>query len=213
MEGRKPEKKSTPLDWEAIHHRLDIARASIEQSNRLTKEKEREILKKRASLLAQEAEGKAVGAQHLQILEFSLANETYGIESMYVREVYQLREYTPIPCTPPFILGVINIRGQVVSIVDLRIFFELPQAGLSNLNKVIVLHNDVMEFGILADAIMDTKSLPISDLQASLPTLTGIRQDYLKGVSKDRTVVLDAQKMLMDWHIVVNDPADSSNPK
>jgi purine-binding chemotaxis protein CheW len=62
-----------------------------------------------------------------------------------------------------------------------------------------------MVFGILADAITGVRLLPVSDIQPSLPTLTGIREDYLKGVTPGRTVILDAQRLLADEGIVVQE--------
>jgi purine-binding chemotaxis protein CheW len=62
-----------------------------------------------------------------------------------------------------------------------------------------------MRFGILADAIIGVHAIPVADIQASLPTLTGIREEYLKGVTPDRTVILDAEKLLADERIVVQE--------
>lgn len=89
------------------------------------------ILKERARLLAQEPEKKEAG-DTIEILEFSLAHERYGIETSFIREVYPLKEYTPLPCTPAFVFGLINVRGQVLSIIDMRKFFELPEKGISD---------------------------------------------------------------------------------
>src|SRR5690349_2115527 len=73
------------------------------------------------------------------VLEFTLAYERYGVESRCVREVHPLRDLTPVPCTRRFVLGIVNIRGRIVSVVDLRRFFDLPQRGLTDLNQVIIL--------------------------------------------------------------------------
>ena len=97
------------------------------------------------------------------------------------------------------------MRGKALSVIDLKKFFDLPEKGLGDLNKVIVLSSAAMEFGVLADVIVGIKKIRLSDLQPSLPTLTGIRKDYLKGVTGDRLVVLDAGKILSDKKIVVNE--------
>jgi purine-binding chemotaxis protein CheW len=138
-------------------------------------------------------------------VEFLLSGEEYALESGYVREVYPLRELTPLPCTPPFVLGIVNMRGKILSVIDMRRFFELPGQGVTDLNKVIILHRGSMEFGILADAIIGVRTIAASELQPSLPTLTDIRAAYLKGVTKDGLVVLDAAKMLSDKRIVVHE--------
>ena len=104
----------------------------------------------------------------MEIVEFLLARERYGIEASYVREVYPLNDLTPVPCVPPFVLGIINVRGQIISVIDIKKFFDLPEKGLGDLNKVIIIESDDMEFGILADEIVGIGKLRQEELQASL---------------------------------------------
>ena len=134
-----------------------------------------------------------------------LAYERYGVELKYVREVYPLTELTPIPGIPSFVLGIINVRGEILSVIDIKKFFDLPEKGLTDLNKAIILHSAEIEFGILADSIVGVRSILLNELQPSLPTLTGIREEYLKGVTKEREVILDAERLLIDKSIIVNE--------
>jgi len=166
----------------------------------------RRILRERALKLAREPEPEE-SAPRLELVEFLLSGERYAIESGFIREVYPLKELTPLPCTPPFVLGIVNIRGKILSVLDLRRFFELSDQGLSDLNKVLVLHQGGMEFGLLADAIVGVRTLKVRELKPTLPTLTEIRGEYLKGVTKERLVVLDAGKLLGDRRLVVHDEA------
>ena len=138
-----------------------------------------------------------------------MAYERYGIESTYVSEVYPLKDLTPLPCTPAFVLGIINVRGQIISVLDLKKFFDLPEKGLTDLNKVIILRNEEMEFGILADVILGVVNVPLSYLQPTLPTLTGIREEYLKGITGERLVILDAGKLLSSRKIVVHEEVET----
>ena len=197
------EKRTTAIDWSEIHGCLKTARSAVEHGWTPTSEEKTKVLKTRAKNLAQEPEEKAIAEEYLEVVEFLLAYEKYGIESSYVREVYPLKELTPLPCTPPFVLGVINVRGQILSVIDIKKFFDLPEKGLTDLNKVIILHSDSMEFGILADVILGVRNVSPSELQPSLPTLTGIRQEYLKGVTTERMVILDAEKLLSDKKIII----------
>ena len=139
-----------------------------------------------------------------EVVEFLLTPEKYAIELTYINDVCPLKDLRPLPGTPSFVLGIINIRGQIFSIIDLKKFFELPEKGLTNLNRVIVLSSDEMEFGILADAIIGVRAIPMNAIQPSLPTLTGIRAEYLKGVTEDRVVILDGEKILSDENILVH---------
>lgn len=194
-------RRGRPIDWAAVRHRLAVAEQLLAEEFTPPPEKCQALLAARARALATEAP--AAPGPGFEVLEFRLAGEDYALDSRWVSEVYPLREFTPLPGTPPFVLGIIHVRGQIVSVLDLKKFFELPNPGLSDLNKVIVLSNGRMEFGILADAIIGTRRLLESDLQSPLPTLTEIRADYLLGVTRQRQVVLDGSKLLSDPAIVV----------
>lgn len=194
------------IDWDEILRRLDAAGAAIERGYAPSPEEQRRILKERADLLAQPEE-KTVDAESIEIVEFLLANEHYGIESRFIREVYPLKDYTPLPGVPPFVLGLFNVRGRILSIVDVKRFFDLPERGISDLNKVIIIHDDKMEFGVLSDEILGVRNIAVTDLGPPLPTLTGIREEFLKGVTRDRTVILDAARLLTDQAVVVHEQA------
>ena len=170
----------------------------------LTEEDKSKIMRERAKKLSARSKIEEAGEEKLEIVEFVLSGEIYGIESVHIREAYPLKNFTPIPCTPAFVLGVINVRGQVLSIVDIGRFFDLPRKGITDLNKVIVLGSGDMEFGILADEVLGVSLIPVKDIQESLPTLTGIRAEYLKGVTNDRVTVLDAGKILLDKNLIVH---------
>lgn len=173
---------------------------------------DKEILRARAKALAREdgdAEGDAAREEQLQVIEFLLAYERYGIESSFIREVYPLRDYTPIPCTPPFVLGMINVRGQILSVLDIKRFFDLPQKGLTDLNKVLLVRAGDMELGILADAVLEVRSLPLRTIQPAPATLTGIRAEYLRGVTADRLIVLDIAALLSDSRIIVDEEVNA----
>lgn len=165
----------------------------------------RSLLKMRAVAMAKEPEQKRETSSVTEIIEFTLANESYGIESAFVREVYPLKDFTPLPGVPSFILGIVNVRGQILPVVDLKKFFNLPEKGLGELDKVIILHDERMEFGILADAVNGTKTVYDEDVLPVPLTVKGIREEYLKGVTKESLIVLNAGKLLSDKNIVVND--------
>jgi purine-binding chemotaxis protein CheW len=195
------------IDWQMVRKRLDAVTDMLTCG--LTPAEEKDLLKARARSLAREPFPEKTASECLELLEFSLACETYGIETVYVRETRPLRDITPLPCTPPFVLGLINVRGRVISVIDIKRFFDLPVKGLTDLSKVIILHDGEMEFGILADTVLGVRTIPLSELHSSLPTLTGVREEYLKGVTKERTVLLDGKKLLGDRKIVVQEEVES----
>jgi purine-binding chemotaxis protein CheW len=163
------------------------------------------ILRARARALARPQESATVAAASLELLEFRLAQESYALETRHVREVYPLNDLTPLPCTPAFVRGLVNVRGRITPVIDIKKFFDLPDQGLTDLHRIILVHGNGLEIGLLADEIEGVRSVPIGALQASLPTLTGIRADYLKGVTADRLVVLDLDRLLADPKIIVHE--------
>lgn len=196
-------------DWSDIRRQVEAAHAALERSLSPSPGEKKVVLKTRAEFLSKEVADRRADQECLEVVEFLLTYERYAVESAHVRTVHPLNDITPLPLTPSFVLGIINVHGQVISVVDIRKFFGLPERGLTDLNKVIILSADDMEFGILADEILGVRSIPIETIQPPLPTLTGIRAEYLKGVTKERLVVLDAVKMLSDKRIVVHEEVEA----
>jgi purine-binding chemotaxis protein CheW len=169
------------------------------------KKEVRAILKERAIAMAMEDDQNKVTSATVEIIEFTLATESYGIESAFVKEVYPLKDFTPLPGVPLYIMGIVNVRGQILPVVDLRKFFSLSEKGLGEMNKVIILRNDQMEFGIVADVVEGIRTLSIDDIMATPVTVTGIGETYLKGVTKEHIVVLDAECLLNDKKMIINE--------
>ncbi len=206
MSTRGPQKtgKKAAIDWIEVRQRLEAVRTAADRAWVPDAGETKRILKDRARALASKPQ-KAAADDELEFVEFLLAHEKYAVETRHVREVYPLENLTPLPCAPAFVLGIVNLRGEIISVIDIKKFFELPEKGLTDLNKVIVLRSDNMLFGILADAILGVRRVPAAEVQPSLPTLTGIREKYLKGVTPERTVLLDAEKLLADEAIIVQE--------
>lgn len=141
----------------------------------------------------------------LQFIEFVLAGEHYALESRFVREVHVLRDLTPLPGTPPFVRGIINVRGQMTAVFDLKEFFGLPPKGLTELSRVLVAQAPNLELGFLADSVVGAKTLLVSQIQSAPPTLDGASADYVRGVTENRLIILDGTKILDDPRLIVNE--------
>ena len=161
------------------------------------------VLKRRAMDLAQAPDVEVGGARLLEILEFSLGQERYAFQTSFVREVFPLTEITPLPGLPPHVLGVVNVRGRILSVMDIRRLLEFANVGLTNLNKAIILHDGDMELAVLADEVNGVYAVDADEGQRTLPTLSGRREEYLKAVTNDRVVVLDAEKLLASDDLLV----------
>jgi len=169
-----------------------------------------QILHERALTLARPlSNGTVTQDGRLELLEFRLASERYAVESRFVQEVHPLRDLTPLPGTPPFVPGIVNVRGQILPVYDLKKLFDLPEPGLTDLHRVLHVRGHDMELGLLADIVVSVRLIEADSLQASLPTLTGIRADYLKGITDDRVVVLDLDRILSDPKIIVHDEVEN----
>lgn len=191
-------KGGAKIDWAEIRHRVEMATAAVEQAIQPSGAEKSRILKARARALALEPQAERSGELFIQALEFVLAYERYALDASFVREVHSLKDITMLPGTPPFIAGIVNVRGRIVSVIDLKRFFDLPAKGLTDLNKVVILDDGQMEFGLLVDAVIAVHRLAVSEILPGPPTLTGVRADYLRGVTAQRMVVLDASRILAD---------------
>ncbi len=185
----------------------------------LDKVLERQVLHERARRLAapppQEKDEKEI-----PFVEFQLADESYAIECRYIDQILPLKKMVPIPGTPPFIAGIMNVRGKILSLVDLGKLFQLPGSEKMQVNRVIIIctPDREMEFGILAETIADIITIVEPQIQApqpNLPTLTGLRRKYLQGIfnwknNQHRIILLDAGKLLADPDLIV-EPGPSSS--
>ena len=163
------------------------------------------ILKNRAIDMAKNPDQETGFSKSTGVIAFTLAAETYCVESAFVKEVYPLKEYTSLPGVPDYILGLINVRGQILPVVNPKKFFNLPERGLGELNKVIILFHNKMEFGILADFVEGSLFLSPEEIMDVPAGVTSIGEKYLKGVTIDNLIVLDAEALLTDEGIIVDD--------
>jgi purine-binding chemotaxis protein CheW len=198
------ERERLKVDWRTIGQKMKAFESYVDRGWTPSPEAMTKILQERAKSLAAELVDDKSPGNLIEVVEFLLSYETYGIESFYIREIHMLKEFTPVPCTPSFVLGIMNVRGQIISIIDMKNFFDLPPRGLTEFNKVIIIRKPGMEFGILADAVLGVRFIPGNEIQQPLPTFTGARMKYLKGITPTGMAILDADKILSDKKIVVN---------
>ena len=154
------------------------------------------ILKARAHILAQVPEEAESVPLQLEIAEFHLDHETYACVSSSVHEVYPLKGLTPLPCTPAFILGIINVRGRILPVIDVKLLLGLPPLPTREFGKVVILHAEGMEVGLLVDTIIGIRAISTAILHPPLPTLAESQTRYIRGITNDGTTLLDTIKLL-----------------
>jgi purine-binding chemotaxis protein CheW len=170
----------------------------------ISEEAIRKILAERAGKIAVPDQG-SFEAGIVEVLRFQLAYQEYALEMRYVREVILTGEITPVPGAPPFISGICAARGQIISLVDLRVLFALPEKGLTDLNRVIVMTDGHMTFGILADNITGMGTIPSSLILTPEHATAPLWKKYLKGYVGNTLTVLDAAAILADPALLVED--------
>lgn len=140
-----------------------------------------EILRRRAESLAQETVDEE-SRDELGILLFRLADEWYAVEVSDVREIYQEYRITPIPCVPPFILGVVNIRGEIISITDAAKLMRLGELSAEpGMAPAIVVQNAECTTAIVVDEIGDIVDIPRDGIEPPLSVLDKTQAEFVGG--------------------------------
>nr|WP_321353087.1 chemotaxis protein CheW [uncultured Methanoregula sp.] len=162
------------------------------------------LLEERARKIA-EPEDSASGNAVLEVLKFRLAYREYAIEMNYIREVVLTGEITPVPGTPDYISGICVVRGEIISLVDLRALISIPEKGLTDLNRVIVMTSRHLSFGILADHITGIGILELNKISSPTPGSEPVQCKYIKGVTDGFLTVLDADEFFRDPKMIIED--------
>jgi len=167
----------------------------------------RKILQDRAKRYAGEhrKEIKQKKGDSFNGLAFFMSGEEYIIDNQVVEEVLPLRDYTPLPGVPSFIMGVFNARGRILSLVDLKQFFHLPETGITNLNRVIIVRKESIEFGILVDEIFGSLEVFTDTLKRNLLTVSDRLKKFIIGVDRNRAIVLDIEKLLASGELIIDE--------
>jgi purine-binding chemotaxis protein CheW len=135
----------------------------------------------------------------LQLVSFKLREEEFGVNILQVQEIIRMQEITNVPNAPDFVEGVINLRGRVIPIVDLRKRFGLEAKEHSKATRIIVVMIDQVTVGLIVDEVSEVLRIPEDTVEPPPPIVAGIEADYIKGVGKleDRLLILlDLNKIL-----------------
>jgi purine-binding chemotaxis protein CheW len=162
-----------------------------------------ETLRERARQLAQLPAQIADGAEDL-VLVFRLRDERYAIAVSHLRSVQHAQGLTPVPCTPPFVAGMVNVHGDVVSVLDLAVALGLPGATSPDAGTSVLLaecaHGCV---GLLADEVLGIERLALNRLDRSLSG-----RDFVGGVAGANTTLLNLEQLLADGRFDVLDDVE-----
>ncbi|MBI5491376.1 MAG: chemotaxis protein CheW [Deltaproteobacteria bacterium] len=135
----------------------------------------------------------------LQLVTFRLGNEEFSLDILRVQEIIRHMDLTRVPRTPEFVDGVINLRGRVIPVLDLRKRFGLPADEKTNDTRIIVVDVDDRTVGLKVDAVSEVLRLPSDTVEPPPAIVTGAESEYIKGVGKldgRLLILLDVAKIL-----------------
>ncbi|AZL85433.1 chemotaxis protein CheW [Aliivibrio salmonicida] len=142
-----------------------------------------------------------VNDEVLQWVTFQLEEETYGINVMQVREVLRHTEIAPVPGAPDYVLGIINLRGNVVTVIDTRSRFGLMQGEISDNTRIIVIESEHQVIGILVDSVAEVVYLRSSEIDTTPSVGTEDSSKFIQGVSNREgklLILVDLNKLLSE---------------
>lgn len=144
--------------------------------------------------------------QELKIVVFALGQEEYGVEVEKVRTIERMLPMTRVPKTPPFVKGVINLRGIVVPVIDLRERFGLETAEYDDQTRIIIVNQESIEVGLIVDSANDVVDIDEDHIEDPPEVVGGIRAKYLRGIAKiddnRLLVLLNLQEVLNKEEII-----------
>lgn len=136
----------------------------------------------------------------IQLVTFSIGEEEFGVNILQVQEIIRTMEITNVPRAPEFVEGVINLRGKVIPIVDMRSRFGLESKEHDKYTRIIVIEIDMIIVGFVVDSVSEVLRLPANQVQPPPPVVAGMDSDYIDGVGKleDRLLILLDLDSLLD---------------
>jgi len=128
----------------------------------------------------------------IQLVSFVIDEVEYGVDILSVHEILRIPEITRLPNTPPFIKGVINLRGNVLPVVDVRNRFGFPKGKITDLTRIIVIETSDKQVGLLVDNVHQVVRIPDSHVDPPSDLLEGVSEEFILGIGrlKDRLIVI-----------------------
>jgi purine-binding chemotaxis protein CheW len=138
-------------------------------------------------------------SDELQLVSFLLGAEEYGLDILLVQEIIRMTNITGVPQVPDFVEGVINLRGRVIPVIDLRKRFGLPAHASSHDSRIVVVSADHDTIGLIVDAVSEVVRVPSEALEPPPDLLAGTATEFVRGMAKldDRLIMhLDVARVI-----------------
>lgn len=134
-----------------------------------------------------------------QFVEFKLGDEKYGVDILQVKTIERMMPITRVPKAPSFVEGVINLRGEIVPVIDLKKRFDLPEGKITENTRIIIVTVKDLTVGMIVDSSTEVIQLPQDEIEDAPAITSGIDSDYLEGVGKindELLILLNLAKVL-----------------
>ncbi len=149
--------------------------------------------------MGNEQHEKVESSEILQLVSFKIGNEEFGVNILNVQEINKMTQITKVPNAPDFVEGVINLRGKIIPVIDLRTRLKLDKKEHDKDTRIIVVEISNKTVGFIVDAVREVLRVPVSITEAPPEIVTGIDSEFIKSVGKldDRLLILiDLNKII-----------------
>jgi len=133
-----------------------------------------------------------VSGEIVQVVSFRLGGEEYGVDIAQVQEIIRLVEITHVPRAPHFMEGVINLRGQLIPIIDLRTRFGMQRITATKGTRIVVTEIGTKRVGIVVDSVSEVINIPLENIEDAPEMISGVGTEYIQGVGKigERLIIM-----------------------
>ncbi len=145
--------------------------------------------------------GEEQSMDELQVVVFELENSYYGVHILQVQEIIKMTEITKLPNTPKFIEGVVNLRGRIIPVMDLRKRFGLNPIPVNEEWKILILKTEEVLFGVMVDQISEVEKISVGIIEVPPKIVAGVKGEFISGIAKtDKRllILLDIERILSE---------------
>lgn len=193
------------FDWDRARRRLEALSDALVQRSEASTEASREMLEERARRYATAPERTLLASEQIELLTFELDGERYAIESRFVREVLKAPDISPVPGAPALLVGVTNLRGEILAVMDLGKDLGCPESE-TRTQWVIVLGLDAPELGIASDAVLEVTTLRTDRVLTPTRASLDSQRSWIRGITSDALTILEGQAVLDDPLLHIDQP-------
>ena len=130
------------------------------------------------------ADAATYSSNEVQLVAFKLGREEYGIDILQVQEIKRMTDITRVPHTPEYIKGVINLRGSVLPVIDLKTRLDLLEQDYTDDTRIIIVKVDEIAVGMIVDAVSEVMAIDQEQIEVSQEAVGGVSTNYISGVGK-----------------------------